>query len=150
MAIYLFLSVCIAWLAAVSWILYKTRRHYQNLIAATKKEKIDEILDELLQKNREFGSEIHDLTKEINKISEHSKVTLQKIGLVRFNPFEKVGGEQSFVLALLNDKNCGIVINFIYTREGVRTYIKKVKDGKSELHELSEEEIEAVQKSSYY
>ena len=70
--------------------------------------------------------------------------------MVRFNPFERSGGEQSFVLALLNNLNSGLVINFIYTREGLRTYIKKVKAGKGEKYELSEEEKEAIDKSTYF
>ena len=74
----------------------------------------------------------------------------QKIGLVRFNPFERVGGEQSFVIALLNNLNSGLVINFIYTREGLRTYIKKIREGKGEKYNLSNEEQEAVKKSSHY
>ena len=66
------------------------------------------------------------------------------MGLVRFNAFGKSEGEQSFVLALLNELGSGVVINFIYIHEGIRVYAKPVKAGKGEQHELSSEEKEAV------
>ena len=150
MAIYISFGFFFIWLLFISWILYKTRRHYHKLISNSKKQTIEEILEQLLSNDKKFSVEIEKLARIVMEIKEQSKIPLQKIGMVRFNPFERVGGEQSFVIALLNNLNSGLVINFIYTREGLRTYIKKVKLGKGEKYELSEEEQEAVKKSSYY
>jgi len=147
---FLLFSVIFIWLLFISWILYKTQRHYHNLILRTKKQTIDEILEQLLLNDKKFSDEIEKLVKDVKETIEQSKIHFQKIGLVRFNPFERIGGEQSFVIALLNNHNSGLVINFIYTREGLRTYIKKVKGGKGEKYDLSDEEQEAVNKSSYY
>lgn len=142
--------VIVIWLIYISWILYKTRKHYFNLIAKSKKQTIEEILEQLLVNDKKFSLEIEKLVKNVKEIIEQAKIPIQKIGMVRFNPFERVGGEQSFVIALLNSRNSGLVINFIYTREGLRTYIKKVKEGKGEKYGLSEEEQEAIAKSSHY
>lgn len=143
-------SVIFAWLAVLSWTLFKTRSHYFKLVGGSRKHKIDEILEHLLTNDKNFSHEISAISKEIKSIAEQSKLSLQKIGITRFNPFERAAGEQSFVVALLNNNNSGLVINFIYTREGMRTYIKKVKSGKGEKYDLSEEEKEAVMKSNYY
>lgn len=148
MVIYISLGFFFIWLILISWALYKTQRHYHNLISGSKKQKIDEILEHLLANDKKFSNEIADIIKDVKEIIEKAKMPLQKIGMVRFNPFERIGGEQSFVIALLNSYNSGLVINFIYTREGLRTYIKKVKLGKGEKYELSEEEQEAIKKSS--
>lgn len=150
MAIYISLGFFFIWLIIISWLLYKTRSHYYNLISGSKKEKLDDILEHLLANDKKFSGEIEKLIKEVKETIEQSKISLQKIGMVRFNPFERVGGEQSFVIAFLNKHNSGLVINFIYTREGLRTYIKRVKLGKGEKYDLSEEEKEAVLKSSYF
>jgi len=48
---------------------------------------------------------------------------------------------------LLNKKNCGLILNFIYTRDGLRVYTKAVKDGKGDKYQLSEEEKKAVETS---
>lgn len=150
MAIYVGFAVFFAWLILVSWVLYKTQRHYHRLISATKKEKIDDILDELVLHDKKFSSEIGRIDKELKIVMDHSNIPIQKIGMVRFNPFERSGGEQSFVLSLLNKYDSGIVMNFIYTREGLRTYIKKVKNGKGDSYKLSGEEEEAIKKSTNY
>jgi hypothetical protein len=72
--------------------------------------------------------------------------SIQKVGVVRFNPFSDVGGNQSFVIALLDSKNSGLVISSLHGREGTRVYAKPVSAGKSE-HHLSTEEIQAIKKA---
>jgi uncharacterized glyoxalase superfamily protein PhnB len=64
--------------------------------------------------------------------------------MVRFNPFNDMGGDQSFAMALLNGKNNGLVISSLYTKEGTRVFSKAIKAGKTEKHPLTEEEEEAI------
>ena len=71
-------------------------------------------------------------------------MNIQKIGLLRFNPFKDTGGDQSFVLALLDNNDTGIVISALYSRLGTRWYAKKVAEGKGLEHELSDEEKKAI------
>lgn len=68
---------------------------------------------------------------------------LSKVGVVRFNPFADMGGDQSFVIALLDQKNNGIVISSLYNRTNCRFYGKPVIAGRSE-YSLSDEEKEAI------
>lgn len=136
------------WLVVLSWIVFKVRKHYYNLITRTKKAHIDTILDELLQTDKNIMTDLEDVKKQVREEMKMSQLHLQKVGLVRFNPFERVGGEQSFVVALLDKENNGIIVNFIYTREGLRVYTKRVKKGKGEEYELSEEEKKAIEKSN--
>lgn len=146
--IYIVWSIFFIWLVVLSWIVFKIRKHYYNLITRTKKEHIDGILDELLQQDKNIKSDLEEIKKQVKEETRLSQLHLQKIGLVRFNPFERVGGEQSFVVALLDKENSGIIVNFIYTREGLRAYTKKVKKGKGEEYALSEEEKKAIEKST--
>ena len=141
-------SIFFIWLVVLSWIVYKVRKHYYNLITRTKKERIDGILDELLLTDKNIKTDLEEVKKQVKEEMRLSQLHLQKIGLVRFNPFERVGGEQSFVVSLLDKENNGIIINFIYTREGLRVYTKRVRKGKGEEYELSEEERKAILKSS--
>jgi hypothetical protein len=92
--------------------------------------------------------ELEIVKKELREEIKVSTLHIQKVGLVRFNPFEKTGGEKSFVITFLNYENSGIIINFIYTRDGLRVYSKKVRNGKGEEFELSEEEKKAIEKSN--
>ena len=69
--------------------------------------------------------------------------SFQRIGLVRFNPFEDTGGNQSFALALLDANGDGIVFSSLHSRTGTRVYAKAVNGGRSETA-LSDEETQAV------
>lgn len=145
---YIVWGVFFIWLIILSWIVFKIRKHYYNLITRTKKERIDGILDELLEQDKNIKTDLEEIKKQVREEMKSSLLHLQKIGLVRFNPFERVGGEQSFVVALLDKENNGIIVNFIYTREGLRAYTKRVQKGKGEEYELSEEEKKAIEKSN--
>jgi hypothetical protein len=68
---------------------------------------------------------------------------IQRVGLVRFNPFEDTGGNQSFALALLDQLGDGLVVSSLHARAGTRVYGKAIAGGKSEAA-LSQEEAEAL------
>jgi len=148
MIIYIIGAIFFIWIVILTGIVLKTKAHYNNLISKTRKQKIDEILDELLMIDKKTMQELEMVKKELHEEIKASILHIQKVGLVRFNPFEKLGGEKSFVISFLNHENSGIVMNFIYTRDGLRVYSKKVKEGKSEEYNLSEEEKKAIEKSN--
>lgn len=97
-------------------------------------------------RRRGESSAVDDLYKQVQQLSHSQKESFTKIGIVRFNPFERVGGEQSYSIALLNDKGSGFVQTYLYSREGVRTYCKEVTEGKGK-EELSQEEKKAIVKA---
>ena len=148
MIIYVVAFIIVIWLSILTGLILKTKAHYNNLISNTRKHKIDEILDELLMIDKKTSQELEIVKKELHEEIRISNLHIQKVGLVRFNPFEKTGGEKSFVITFLNYENSGIVINFIHTRDGLRVYSKKVKKGIGEEFELSEEEKKAIEKSN--
>lgn len=90
---------------------------------------------------------------ELKKIKENLLVTYQKIGVVKYDAFKEMGGKLSFVLALLDKNNNGILMNSVHSsREGCYTYLKEIIKGESFL-ELSEDERtalnQAINSSSY-
>lgn len=76
-------------------------------------------------------------------IDDRSRRSLQHIGIVRFNPFEDTGSDQSFAIALLDDARDGIVISSLHGRANTRLFAKPVNEGTS-THTLSDEEAEAI------
>lgn len=75
-----------------------------------------------------------------------AQISFQKVGLVRFNPFQSMGSDQSFCLALLNQDNDGFIITSHFGRDFNRIYLKSVAKGRSD-YSLAKEEQEAVQKA---
>ena len=84
-----------------------------------------------------------DVDKRLDFLEEDGKVHVQKIGLVRFNPFRELGGDHSFSLAILDGINSGVIITGLHTRDRTRIYMKEIKKGKASL-ELSSEEKKAL------
>lgn len=88
-------------------------------------------------------SETHSYCKQLeNKM----KDCIQKIGVVRYNAYNDAGNDLSFAVALLDEKNNGIVFNGIYSREMSNIYAKPIIDGKCEYN-ITKEENEALNKA---
>jgi Protein of unknown function (DUF4446) len=82
--------------------------------------------------------------EQVHAILEHRTLTsLQHIGLVRFNPFDDTGSDQSFAIALLDGERDGIVISSLHGRANTRVFAKPVQGGSSP-HALSTEEEQAI------
>lgn len=90
------------------------------------------LLDEVEKIAKENKEEVRNLRKQVQK-------TYQKVGIVRYDAFNEMGGNLSFVLTMLNDQNSGWLLNAMHSREGCYTYIKEIINGKSYV-ELGEEE----------
>jgi hypothetical protein len=63
--------------------------------------------------------------------------------LVRYDAYGEMSGQQSSSYALLDSQRTGVVVSSILHREQARVYVKRVRNGESEL-ELSPEEREAI------
>lgn len=99
-------------------------------------ERLDQV-DELLEANN--ANE-----KNIKILFDNMKFTFQKVGLVKYDAFNEMGGKLSFSLALLNETDDGFVMNAVHSREGCYTYVKDIIAGNSVII-LSEEEKEALE-----
>lgn len=87
------------------------------------------------------------LVKHVKEIDETLLMTYQKVGIVKYDAFQEMGGKLSFALAMLNDVNDGFIINSMHSsREGCYTYIKEIIKGKSFVI-LSEEENQALHRA---
>ena len=145
---YIIISGIFLWLLILTYILFKLKTHYFNLVSRTGKNKIDDILDSLINDKKNVELELESLKKDLHENISKSNFFIRKVGVVRYNPFGRVGNDQSFVLSLLNSENSGLLINFIYTSDGLRVYTKKVTSGKGNDYQLSEEEEKAIKESS--
>jgi len=111
-----------------------------------KKKKEPENLSEIISQFKDLERNFERISEELESLKKENKFSIQKVGLVRFNPFKEIGGDQSFSIALLDGNNDGAVITSLYTREGNRIYGKPIKAGLSE-YLLSEEEKRAIELS---
>lgn len=134
----------LVWVISLTVLVVQTNLHYRRLTRNVNKKDLKTVLNELLAKSDLSQKQIQGLTEELKKLNDHSLNFIQKVGFVRFNPFSQTGGDQSFCLALLDAKNNGFVLSSLHSRESTRFYAKTVKEGKSEGHDLSKEERQAI------
>lgn len=135
------------WLLILSYFIWKLYAHYNSLIGTTNHKTLMPILDSLLKQVGRTEKDIDFLKIQCDRIEKEGEFHIQKIGLLRFNPFNDTGGDQSFILALLDNKDNGLVMSGLYSRAGTRWFAKKVKGGKGADHELSDDEMKAIQQS---
>ncbi len=86
--------------------------------------------------------------QDIKKINEEMLSNFQKVGILKYNAFQEMGGKLSFALTLLDGNNTGYIINSMHSREGCYNYIKEIVKGESYV-ELSEEEAESLERAIF-
>ena len=84
--------------------------------------------------------------EQFKTVEKLERAVKQKIGIVRYDAFQEMGGNLSFVLTMLDENNNGWVFNAMHSREGCYTYIKEIVKGESYM-ELGEEERESLKKA---
>lgn len=124
------------------------KNNQKSLFKGKKVVNLESIIIGNNSKITKISSQYKDLCQETADIKAHSLKSIHKVGLVRFNPFREIGGDQSFSLALLDNENSGAIISSLYSREGVRIYAKSIQNGQTTKHSLTEEEKHAISVAS--
>lgn len=120
--------------------------HYNKLsqgVGGTLKSALENLLKEIAFAKKELGL----LKEHAGKLQKEGTFHIQKVGLVRFNPFKDTGGDQSFILSLIDGNNTGVIISGLYSRSGTRWYAKRIVNGKSVEYELTDEEKKALKEA---
>ena len=125
---------------------YKINKKFDLLLEKGKLKDLKEVLFKQIDKTKNQEEIINGIIARVKNLENISEKTFQKIGVVRFNPFNNLGGNQSFAIALLDKQNNGFVVSSLFIKEGSRVYAKFIKEGKSE-HSLSGEEQEALKRA---
>jgi hypothetical protein len=104
---------------------------------------LEAVLDAHLDKVYAVSRELDELAARMAVLEGAQRRSFQRVGLVRYNPFEETGGNQSFALALLDAGGDGWVLSSLHARSGTRVYVKAIKSGRADTG-LSDEETAAL------
>ena len=121
----------------------KVNQRFKNFMRGKDAESLEEVIVKYLDKIDKLEEENNERKKQINNITENLLITYQKIGIVKYDAFNEMGGKLSFSLALLDKQNNGFILNAMHSREGCYTYVKEIIDGNSYIA-LGEEEKKAL------
>lgn len=109
---------------------------------------LEDTINTIIVDNKAGNAIISRISQEQERQKKDLSLSIKKIGIIRFNPFNNTGGDQSFAIALLNSENSGMIISSLFMREGgTRIYAKPIEKLKS-TYQLSKEEEEAISKAT--
>ncbi|MCJ7709222.1 MAG: DUF4446 family protein [Chloroflexi bacterium] len=140
---------CIVLLVAVVLLVRRTSRIDRRLQSLTRGEdgrSLEAMLEAHLDKVYAVARDVDELAARSAVLEAVQRKAVQRVGLVRFNPFEDTGGNQSFALALLDINGDGVVVSSLHARALTRVYGKAIKGSKSEAA-LSDEESQALREA---
>jgi uncharacterized protein DUF4446 len=124
----------------------KLGRRLEGITRGSDDQSIEAVLNSHLERVRKALKEVEAVSARTAIVERGLQGTFGRVGLVRFNPFEDTGGNQSFALALLDGRGDGFVVSSLHARGGTRIYAKAVAAGTSEAN-LSDEETEALRQA---
>lgn len=124
----------------------KLGRRLESITRGSDEGSLEAVLGTHLERVRQVVSDVDTLAARTAVIERDLIGSLGRVGLVRFNPFEDTGGNQSFALALLDGRGDGFIVSSLHARTGTRLYAKAVAGGTSETA-LSAEESEALRQA---
>ncbi|MFA0740396.1 MAG: hypothetical protein DFNUSKGM_000502 [Candidatus Fervidibacter sacchari] len=142
-ALTLFLTV---WVLVLSLRLKRLSRLMNRLLPEGSERSLEQLLEQLLIKQEENRTLLASLENRVEQLNLLLQGCLQRVGLVRFDAFEDIAGQQSFSVALLDNRGNGVVITSLFGRTESRCYAKPVIKGNSP-HRLSDEEMAAIKQA---
>lgn len=113
---------------------------YRRLMKGTNSKNLEEMLLERIDSIDEVKEISEKAIEECERLEIKMKECIQKVAIMRYKAFEDVGSDLSFSIAMLDDKNDGVILTGIYGRQESTTYAKPVDKGISR-YDLSEEEL---------
>lgn len=134
----------IIWLGVVTFFLWKEFNYLKKLFpkeGGDIKNKLNEVLrvlDEVARRDKI-------LSRNIRQVALEGLRHTQKVSVLRYNPYEDTGGDQSFSIALLDGTKTGFILTSLHTRSGTRIYTKAIVEGSSTV-KLSKEEEQVLKK----
>lgn len=134
------LAVAILGFAFLFWRQRKTEKQLAIIFKeGENSEREPELQREVIRRLMKLEVMAEELRPRLELVEKISRISVQKIGFLRFNPFYNTGGDNSFIVALLDRDNSGVLLSSLYTREGVRLYGKNIEKGEPK-QPLSDEE----------
>jgi hypothetical protein len=121
----------------------RLRHRVDGMTRGVEGRSLEAILDAHLDKVLAVARELDQLAARSTILEADVRRAIQRVGLVRYNPFEETGGNQSFALALMDRNGDGFVVSSLHARTGTRLYAKAIIAGRSDSN-LSAEEAEAL------
>ena len=126
----------------------KLKKKYDKFMLGKNAESLENEITDLFEDNKFIKNSIEKNKKDIHALYRKFESSLQKVGIIKYDAFDQIGGKLSFCMALLDENNNGFILNSVYGAEGCYTYTKEIKNGNCETS-LGQEEEKALSIDMY-
>lgn len=126
----------------------RLKRSYSSFMRGRDGKNLEESILTKFDELDEIANIANENKADIRVLYRSLKGNYQKVGIVKYDAFNEMGGKLSFALTLLDGNNSGWIFNSMHSREGCYTYIKEIVRGESYI-ELSEEEADSLDQAIY-
>ncbi|MCI9199559.1 MAG: DUF4446 family protein [Lachnospiraceae bacterium] len=123
--------------------LSKLKKKYSVFMQGKDAKSLEKDIIGLYEDNKFIKVSIEKNKNDIRELFKKQELSFQKVGIVKYDAFKQMGGQLSFSLALLNENDCGFIINSVHSTEGCYSYSKEIKNGQCSIL-LGEEEKQAL------
>jgi uncharacterized protein DUF4446 len=117
------------------------RRRWTSLMSEANGQNLETLLERHLVERQSFEDRLTDSRERVETLERKMRSAKRYVGLVKYDAFDDVGGNQSFALAFYDEEGNGVVLTSQVGREGCRVYGKSLANGKAERHLSTEEEM---------
>lgn len=123
--------------------IFKLKKKYKKFMQGKSAKSLENEIVGLFEDNKFIKSSIEKNKKDIRTLYHKFESAFQKIGIIKYDAFNQMGGKLSFCLALLDENNNGFILNSVHSTEGCYSYTKEIKNGSCNIS-LGEEEEKAL------
>ena len=121
-----FVLLAFAFAGILYWLNKKKKKKYETFMQGRNAISMEDEITQLFSDMDFLKVAAEKNNRDIKKIYENLKVVYQKVGVVRYDAFQQMGGQLSFSIALLNGNNNGFIINSVHSSDGCYTYTKEI------------------------
>lgn len=140
-------ALAVLWLTVLQMRTGRMLARYNQLLSGVDAGNLEEIMSMHVGRINQHDRRLGEVDRGLDTLDVILQTAVQRVGLVRFNPFDDVGGDQSFAIALLDQHGNGLVLSSLHHRTETRVYAKPIEAGRSR-YTLSDEEEQALQQAN--
>lgn len=121
----------------------KLKKKYRKFMSGKNAKNLETDIMDLFEDNKFIKISLEKNSKDIHTLYKRLEDTFQKVGIVKYDAFNQMGGKLSFCLAMLDENNNGFLLNSVHSTEGCYSYTKEIKNGDCDIS-LGDEERKAL------
>ncbi len=140
-------GLLVIWFLVLSFYVFRQGKFLSSLFPKSGERDIRKKFEEITKSVEDFKIRLKVLDDRLESVSKDGLAHIQKVELLRYNPYNDTGGDQSFTVCFLDKKGSGIVVTSLHARSGTRVFAKDVSLGKSNRYKLSKEEEEVIKRA---